>query len=977
MAYNLNGRQASNNCCSGHLINSHGLPVKQRRTIVNRLKFHSYAIYGLILVIITVSQADADVGSALLMRQSTAIGQLQDLKKRHTADALLKKAREALRENNLQLAEFYVGGAERLEIEYESLFAKFNDTPAKVREAIQQKRSELQRSGPQVSRAAVNTGNLPSDRFVARAAYEQTADNYSPSPQVPATLAGIDRETSIGGPVGKSDAIGYLKRGRQALASGNLVAAVGWYKSAAALGSEFGPDEYSPEALYADLVRAGVAPDKLVLSATSSEPVPPPGYQSGPAEPVNLSDSDVQLPSTLVDPQSVDGAAEDTVTSSSLLARAAKIHSNLPAKDNKLQAASQRVRQLLAQADAALNRGELELAEEYVLRAQEIQLPESAYEKGDRRPWMVLMEINRAHKRKYSVPSQVAAGEIFGPPPAQATYNSAIPSTQPNQLPPAQLASATLAVTGTGQPPQVSYGDDQPRRDNLPTAAVWNTATGPGPAGTQLPSPGIAAAANAEQIPQFQAYDLNSPGPFAGASIAPNQQLSAPSQTIMAPPQALSGTQQQSFAAANQGTPGGTSSFAVQGPSSQALNQQMAAPQFPSPPPAQIQLPAADPQQQARSAAVAQPFVAAPLLRTSPPAQRSVATPSPPAAVPGQVPGLHASRDDLPLQTVINPFHSPGTAIATDESSDEHQTTTITGNGKHSQPDVQLAAKPQSSRGPIEITEGDMDEPTPSIGDFGKLEGLIGDTSPRRPGAEPSDRQAENVGSPGEQLFAEGLQSLEAGRAEEALALFREAWAFESELDPDKRQKLQDYLQYLRRKVASRSSVTAKPDALSLDAEPSAESEVVGEASATEKARKIALQQLMRDLTAKRISVQALRQSNPKKAWDELNQAREQVATAKIDEEPRNQLLRRMDQEIAELEDYINQNRARIENDERNRQILAEIDRRREQKVQNQQKLAELVEEFNQLMEQQRYAEAVVTAKTVAKSTHKIQWFKT
>ncbi len=569
--------------------------------MVNRPTLRSPAIYGLLLVCSTAWQADADFGSAVLMRQSAAVGQLQDLKKRHTADALLKKAREALRDNNVQLAEFYVEGAERLDIEYESLFAKFNDTPVKVREALVQKKAELQRSGGSVPRSS---GNLPSARFAAKAAYEQPAGSSPTEPRVPASLAGLDRDgVSVGGPLGKSDAIGYLQRGRKALASRNLVAAIGWYKSAAALGVEFRPGEYSPQTLHDELVQAGIAPGELTLSAATPDHGPPPGYESGRAEPVDLADTDVQLPSHLVDPQSVSVTQEDAVTSSSLLARAAKIHSNMPSTENKLDTASRRVRQLLAQADAALSRGELEIAEEFVLRAQEIQLPESAYEKGDRRPWMVLMEINRAHKRKYSMPAQVASNDVFGPPPVQQASGATVPPARPGQALSTQMASA-------GVRPQVTYGDYQPAQDssaNIPATAI---STGI-PTAQAIPTvmssaqpqavwaQGLVASPTTSQVQSSPAQGLTQLAPFAGAPIAPQQQLSAPSQAIVNPP--------QSFA------PYSAS------PTSPATGQAPpTAPQFLSPPPAQIEMSAAAPSP-GHPAAVGQPFVAAPLLQTSPP----------------------------------------------------------------------------------------------------------------------------------------------------------------------------------------------------------------------------------------------------------------------------------------------------------------------------------------------------------------------
>ncbi|MGI9458052.1 MAG: hypothetical protein ACR2NU_15915, partial [Aeoliella sp.] len=55
---------------------------------------------------------------------------------------------------------------------------------------------------------------------------------------------------------------------------------------------------------------------------------------------------------------------------------------------------------------------------------------------------------------------------------------------------------------------------------------------------------------------------------------------------------------------------------------------------------------------------------------------------------------------------------------------------------------------------------------------------------------------------------------------------------------------------------------------------------------------------------------------------------------------------------------YIDAHRAELELDERNREVLAEIDRRRQLKLEMQNKIAELVDEFNKLQEEQRFHEA-------------------
>ena len=71
-----------------------------------------------------------------------------------------------------------------------------------------------------------------------------------------------------------------------------------------------------------------------------------------------------------------------------------------------------------------------------------------------------------------------------------------------------------------------------------------------------------------------------------------------------------------------------------------------------------------------------------------------------------------------------------------------------------------------------------------------------------------------------------------------------------------------------------------------------------------------------------------------------------------------------MDRSIAKLEKYVSENRtAQIDLDAANKQVLKEVDRNQQAKVEVNDKLAKLVDEFNKLMDEQRYAEAEVLAK--------------
>ena len=105
------------------------------------------------------------------------------------------------------------------------------------------------------------------------------------------------------------------------------------------------------------------------------------------------------------------------------------------------------------------------------------------------------------------------------------------------------------------------------------------------------------------------------------------------------------------------------------------------------------------------------------------------------------------------------------------------------------------------------------------------------------------------------------------------------------------------------------------------------------------------------------------RNNEPKKALEILNEGHDLIAKSELDQGMKSQLSRRLQLSIAETEKFISDNQAQIDLDEANREVLEEIDREREVKQQVRERIAELVDEYNQLRDEQRYAEMEVVAK--------------
>ncbi len=204
----------------------------------------------------------------------------------------------------------------------------------------------------------------------------------------------------------------------------------------------------------------------------------------------------------------------------------------------------------------------------------------------------------------------------------------------------------------------------------------------------------------------------------------------------------------------------------------------------------------------------------------------------------------------------------------------------------------------------------------------------------------------DNGQSVGVALFLQGEEALRRHDVKTAQALFKEAANHRQDLDVDMQQRLQDRLQI----VAQGPAVLPDPNDGGLMKEAAGQEQLKVRRANDEVNRQIAM-------------ARKLQESDPKQAAAVLEQARRFIETASLDTPTTDMLLRRVDRNVDELQKYVDANKARIELDERNRTVKDEIDRNMQVKVEVQEKIAKIVDEFNDLMDQRRYAEAELLAK--------------
>ncbi len=202
-------------------------------------------------------------------------------------------------------------------------------------------------------------------------------------------------------------------------------------------------------------------------------------------------------------------------------------------------------------------------------------------------------------------------------------------------------------------------------------------------------------------------------------------------------------------------------------------------------------------------------------------------------------------------------------------------------------------------------------------------------------------------------LYEEGVRALEGQDRETALKKFAEAWKQQDQLDPEMRAQLKDKLTFLRANTPPAQPLT-RPDA---PATPLSPLEQVNSQ------QEVLRQRLQREFANEQKSAEQTAQNDPRSALANLKKFRERVAGAELDTSARKNLLTLVDRRASELQTYIDNNKSTIDNAEQTKKILSERARNQDVSLEMQDKLASLVEQFNKLMDDRRYAEAIVIAK--------------
>jgi general secretion pathway protein D len=120
--------------------------------------------------------------------------------------------------------------------------------------------------------------------------------------------------------------------------------------------------------------------------------------------------------------------------------------------------------------------------------------------------------------------------------------------------------------------------------------------------------------------------------------------------------------------------------------------------------------------------------------------------------------------------------------------------------------------------------------------------------------------------------------------------------------------------------------------------------------------------QLSAEVANQQSRAQQMKESDPRGALELLKQTRAMIEAAAVEPEVREQLLRRVGRTFDDVAAYFEAHRAEIELEDKNRATSDQVERERQLKIEIDEKLALLVDEYNKLMDEQRWAEAELVA---------------
>jgi len=202
-------------------------------------------------------------------------------------------------------------------------------------------------------------------------------------------------------------------------------------------------------------------------------------------------------------------------------------------------------------------------------------------------------------------------------------------------------------------------------------------------------------------------------------------------------------------------------------------------------------------------------------------------------------------------------------------------------------------------------------------------------------------------------LYLQGVKALNAGNRQRAQELMDRAWAKRDELEPSALAALEQRRAFLRNTVATMPVSTTAGNRQDSDRPVDLDSQ-----------GQVLLQKIRQHVLRQRAAADKLMEENqPRQALAIWHSLRADIEKSDLESAPKSQFLTMADREIERLSQFISQHIVEIETAEANISRINEVSRERNTRYSNEVEIQRLVEEFNRMQAQQRFAEANVIAR--------------
>jgi hypothetical protein len=152
-------------------------------------------------------------------------------------------------------------------------------------------------------------------------------------------------------------------------------------------------------------------------------------------------------------------------------------------------------------------------------------------------------------------------------------------------------------------------------------------------------------------------------------------------------------------------------------------------------------------------------------------------------------------------------------------------------------------------------------------------------------------------------------------------------------------------------------------DAINQAAKPGAAPATKAPPTSAAAAESLLVARISAEVAAKQLEAKRLSQKSPADALDLLDVTAKGLDDQPLAEETKAQMLRRIERTRRDIEEATGKRRNELAMEKQAAQVEAQVDRERAQKVEVDQRIAMLIEEYNTLVDERRFAEAEAIAK--------------